>query len=76
MKHVVIKKENSERAPQYPPDHRPAMRVPKGGSSCSSCEYLGGDKASCTNEYFIKWHGSGKLPADADSYCSDWWEPK
>lgn len=25
---------------QYPADHKPAMRVPAGGSSCASCEYL------------------------------------
>jgi hypothetical protein len=62
--------------PQYPPDHQPGMRVPKGGSSCSNCEYLGQDEKSCTNKYFIKWNGGPKLPAPADSYCSDWYEPK
>ena len=58
----------------YPPDHKPGMKVPKGGSSCSSCEYLSGGK--CTNEYFIKWNGSGVLPAPPDEYCSDWYETK
>lgn len=62
-------------APEYPDDHKPAMRVPKGGSSCSSCEYLGKNGKSCTNEFFVKWNGSNKLPAPADSYCSDWYEP-
>lgn len=66
----------SNRKPEYPKDHQPGMRVPKGGSSCSSCEYLGDDGETCTNEYFIKWHGSDKLPAPADEYCSDWYEPK
>lgn len=60
---------------EYPPDHEPGMRVPKGGSCCANCKFLGDDKASCTNEYFIKWNGSEKLPAAADEYCSDWYEP-
>jgi len=58
---------------EYPKDHKPGMKVPKGGSSCSSCEYL--KDGMCTNEYFIKWNGSGKLPAPPDEYCSDWYEP-
>lgn len=62
-------------AATYPKDHVPAMRVPKGGSSCASCEYVGKNLKTCTNEYFIRWHGSSKLPAPADSYCSDWYEP-
>jgi hypothetical protein len=61
---------------EYPDDHQPAMRVPKGGSSCSSCEYLGSNGKTCKNEYFMKWHGSNKLPAPADQFCSDWYEPK
>jgi hypothetical protein len=60
----------------YPPDHVPAMRVPKGGSSCASCEYLGSDRKTCKNSYFQKWHGSSVLPAPADEFCSDWYEPK
>ena len=63
-------------APQYPPDHEAAMRVPKGGSCCANCEYLGSDGASCTSSYFVRWNGSAKLPAPADEFCSDWWEPK
>jgi len=63
-------------APTYPKDHVPAMRVPKGGSSCSSCEYLGQDGKSCMNEFFQKWNGSAKLPAPADQFCSDWYEPR
>lgn len=65
---------NSKDKGIYPDDHKPAMRVPKGGSSCASCEYLVG-KDNCRNEYFIKWNGSSKLPAPADEYCSDWFEP-
>lgn len=60
---------------QFPPDHKPGMRVPKGGSSCASCEYYKGN-LTCGNEYFIKWRGSNHIPAPSpDEYCSDWWEP-
>lgn len=61
---------------EYPLNHKPGMRVPRGGSSCSSCEYLGSDGETCKNKYFIKWNGSNVLPAPADSYCSDWYEPQ
>ena len=61
-----------------PPNHQPGMRVPKGGSSCANCKYgeVREDGPHCTNNYFVDWHGESKLPAPADEYCSDWWEPK
>lgn len=58
---------------EYPKDHQPGMKVPKGGSNCLSCEYYGGND-NCKNSYFIKWNGSGKLPYPAAEYCSDWYE--
>jgi hypothetical protein len=62
--------------PEYPKDHVPAIRVPKGGSSCSSCEYLkDAEKRICGNQYYIAWNGSGRIPAPVDSFCSDWYEP-
>lgn len=60
---------------EYPPDHKPGMKVPKGGSMCANCEYFDG-KDSCVNEFFIKWNGTGTLPAPADEYCSDWYRQK
>lgn len=60
-----------------PRNHEPGMRVPKGGSSCLKCEYLGDDKKTCKNEDFIKWNnGKDELPAPADEYCSDWFDWK
>jgi hypothetical protein len=56
---------------EYPKDHVPGMKVPKGGSSCSKCEYFV-EGGNCRNEYFIKWNGSSKIPAPPDEYCSDW----
>jgi hypothetical protein len=59
----------------YPANHRPAMEVPKGGSSCSTCRYVTKDLLNCGNKHFILWHGTPKLPYPADEYCSDWYEP-
>jgi hypothetical protein len=67
--------EGVESTVEYPPDHKAGMKVPKGGSSCSSCRYYKGD-SKCGSQYFIKWNGSPKIPAPPDEYCSDFWEPK
>ena len=66
----------SEKGPTYPADHVPAMRVPKGGSSCSSCEYLKPDGKTCGNTHYIAWNGSNRLGAPSDQFCSDWYEPE
>jgi len=63
------------RKAEYPPGHRAGMRVPRGGSMCANCQFLGEDKKTCTNEYFIKWNGSEVIPAPVDQYCSDFYEP-
>lgn len=50
------------------------MRVPKGGSSCSKCEYLA-SPTTCGNDCFVEWnYGDNKLPAPADCYCCDFFE--
>jgi hypothetical protein len=73
---VIARAKEDAGSVSYPADHKPGMQVPKGGSSCASCEYLGADGKTCKNTYFIAWNGSDTLPAPADEYCSDWWEPK
>jgi hypothetical protein len=59
-----------------PPTERWGEAVPKGGSSCSNCEYLkDAEKMLCGQEDFIVWNGSSKIPAGKpDEYCSIWWE--
>lgn len=60
---------------EYPKDHKPGMKVPKGGSSCANCRFLR-PGLKCSNEYFQRWNGSDKIPAaSADAYCSDFYEP-
>jgi len=68
--------DDSKPIPFYPLDHKAGMVVPKGGSNCEKCEYLGTDRATCTNVYFIAWNRSNVIPAPIDSYCSDWFDFK
>jgi len=72
---VKLKISNKKGPIEYPPDHNPGMKVPKGGSMCANCKYFDG-KDSCVNKYFIKWNGTGKLPAPANEYCSDWYRER
>jgi hypothetical protein len=65
----------SKPRPTYPDDHRAAMQVPKGGSSCATCKYVSKDLKHCANKHFIAWFGTPDLPFPADQYCSDWFEP-
>lgn len=74
----IFKKKDKKKSNEahYPSDHKAGMKVPKGGSNCAKCEYLGKDQKTCTNEYFIKWNGSELIPGEIDSYCSDYFETK
>ena len=63
--------------PTYPPDHKPGMEVPRGGSMCANCRFLKDARQKiCGNQYFIKWNGSDKIPGEITAYCSDWYEPR
>jgi len=62
--------------PTYPANHKPAMRVPKGGSCCKNCKFWDVDHKHCDNEHYREWSGKKEIPAPPDEYCSDWWEPK
>lgn len=57
---------------EYPADHEVGMQVPKGGSDCAKCEYVKGQK--CTNEHFVKWLGSDRIPKPTNEYCCDFFE--
>lgn len=60
---------------KLPKNHQAGMKVPKGGSMCANCEYLGKDRKTCTEENFISWNGSKFIPGEIDAYCSDWYSP-
>ena len=59
----------------YPSNHRPAMQVPKGGSSCATCRHVSRDLKHCASPFYVKWHGNPLLDYPADQFCSDWYEP-
>jgi len=63
----------NSKTPQYPPDHKPVMPVPKGGSMCLNCKFLTEDKKHCDSEDYIAFMGTSELPYRADEMCSDWW---
>lgn len=67
-------KTGKHKLPDYPPDHKVGMRVPKGGSDCAKCEYVQGQ--NCKQKDFIKWNGSNVIPAPTDEYCCDFFEAK
>jgi broad specificity phosphatase PhoE len=62
------------RIASYPPDHKFGMTVPEGGSNCAKCEYLGDDKLTCTNKYYVDWNGSEVIPGKIEAYCCDVFE--
>lgn len=63
---------------QVPADHEPAMRVPKGGSSCANCRFYsqrGGQHGTCHEPNYARYYGTKEIPYPADEFCSDWYEP-
>ena len=63
---------------ELPDNHKAAMQVTKGGSSCENCKWVDAENHECKSPYYIKWNGGDpKLPdLPLDEICSDWWEPK
>ena len=58
----------------YPRDHKPAMQVPVGGSSCSKCVFYNPDGNRCRSRDYQRYYGTDKIPAPPDQFCSDWFE--
>ncbi len=62
---------------EYPSDHKPGMKVTKGGSMCGNCEYWVEKGNLCNNKYWLQWRdGNAKIPVAADEYCCNWWHSK
>jgi hypothetical protein len=61
---------------EYPKDHKPGMKVTKGGSMCANCEYWIAKDNKCGNKYWLQWHRDPKIPEPGDEYCCDWWHAK
>ena len=61
---------------ELPASHQAGMKVPKGGACCANCKWWDQEGTICTNPYYKKWAHTTQIPAPADEYCSDWWQPK
>lgn len=71
---------------KFPPDHKPGMVVPPGGSSCAKCKFYDRDGSTpngrCSSKYFSAWRISegvpkeeaDQIPAPPTEYCSDWFD--
>lgn len=59
--------------PTYPADHKPALQVPKGGSSCANCKHYDG-AGHCKSPDYKRFYGTDVIPMPPDEWCSDWWE--
>lgn len=66
------------RLPTFSPGHEPALRVPKGGSSCANCKFFvagGGPHGACVEPNFERYYKTTLLPCPPDEFCSDWYQP-
>jgi hypothetical protein len=61
---------------EYPSNHKPGIRVPKGGSMCANCKWWGSEENICNNKYWQEWAETDKVPYPGDEYCCNWWEVK
>lgn len=73
-KTTEVLRSDKGKLPSYPANHQVGMKVPKGGSSCSKCEYVSGER--CRQEKWVRWHGGNLIPEPTDSYCCDFFEAK
>jgi hypothetical protein len=76
---VAEKSEYGGKGPfNLPKNHKPFMKITKGGSSCKNCVFVNAEKHECNNKYYIEWNGGDKkLPESSlDEMCSDWWSDK
>lgn len=56
------------------PDRYPfAEEVPKEGTSCANCYFLGKDGKTCRNKIYIKKNGSNQLGKKASRWCCMVW---
>ena len=61
---------------QFPYGFQPAKTVPNGGAMCANCAKWNKDKQLCEGQYYINWHGNGKIPAEPTEYVCIWWVNK
>jgi hypothetical protein len=72
---VPIKEEETPPL-QFPDGFQPAKPVPQGGAMCANCAKWNKKKQLCEGQYYIDWHGNGKIPAEPTEYVCIWWVNK
>ena len=73
---ISLKQLLTEGEIKYPPNHKPGVRVPKGGAMCANCEYHNSKENICNNKYWRQWTETNKIPYPGNEYCCNWWEQK
>jgi len=58
---------------QFPDGFQPAKSVPNGGAMCANCAKWNEKTQLCEGQYYIDWHGNGKIPTKPTEYVCIWW---
>ena len=58
---------------QFPDGFQPAKSVPNGGAMCANCAKWDEKTQLCEGQYYIDWHGNGKIPTKPTEYVCIWW---
>ena len=58
---------------QFPDGFQPAKSVPNGGAMCANCAKWNEETQLCEGQYYIDWHGNGKIPTKPTEYVCIWW---
>jgi len=75
---ILEQAKKKEETPQFdfPAGFQPAKPVPQGGAMCANCAKWNKKKQLCEGQYYIKWNGDGKIPAEPTEYVCIWWVNK
>jgi len=72
----ILREEKETSQLNFPPGFQPAKPVPQGGAMCANCAKWDKKKQLCKGQYYIKWNGDGKIPAEPVEYVCVWWVDK
>ena len=76
IKLLDLLKESTQPSLNFPDGFQPAKSVPQGGVMCANCSKWNEAKQLCEGQYYIKWHGNGKIPTSPTEYVCIWWVDK
>ena len=69
---IPIKEEDTPSL-NFPDGFQPAKSVPNGGAMCANCAKWNKSTQLCEGQYYLDWHGNGKIPASPTEYVCVWW---